>query len=163
MSGPGAYVLDPERYRRVLGRFPTGVCVITGLGGDGLPAGLAVNSFTSASLDPPLVAFLPARTSMSWPLIAPGGRFCVNVLGVGQARLSRRFALREPDKFRDVPWAPAPSGAPILEGVVAWLDCSIHATHDAGDHLLVLGRVEALDSADDGPPLVFHAGAYGPL
>jgi len=159
---PGIHAQDPGRFRRVLGRFPTGVCVVTGIGSEGEPLGLAVNSFTSASLDPPLIAFLPARTSMSWPLIAPSGRFCVNVLAGHQEHLSRRFALRERDKFRDVAWAPAPSGAPVLEGVAAWLDCTVDAVHDAGDHLLVLGRVEALGEGE-ATPLVFHDGRYGPL
>lgn len=162
VDAPGTSAIDAERFRRVLGRFPTGVCVVTGVGPDGAPAGLSVNSFASASLEPPLIAFLPAQTSMSWPLIAPSGRFCVNVLAGDQEPLSRRFARRERDKFRGVAWTPAPSGSPVIEGVCAWLDCAVHAVHEAGDHVLVLGRVEALGDGD-ATPLVFHRGGYRPL
>jgi flavin reductase (DIM6/NTAB) family NADH-FMN oxidoreductase RutF len=157
---------DPRWFRRVLGHFPTGVVVVTGLDPDGAPVGLAVGSFTSASLDPPLVAFFPDHSSSSWPRIAPTGRFCVNILGHDQEAVSRVFAMRGGDKFATLSWRAAPSGAPILDGVVAWIDCELEAVHPAGDHDVVLGRVRTLDiertDVDSSrQPLVFFQGGYG--
>jgi len=153
----------PRTFRQVLGRFPTGVTVVTAITDAG-PVGLSIGSFTSVSLDPPLVGFLPARHSRSWPLIRTAGRFCVNVLGAGQAHLARQFASPRDDRFGDVPWRPAPfSGAPLLEGVIAWIDCALESTAPAGDHLFVLGRVHRLDAVDGGDPLVFFRGGYHAL
>ena len=126
----------------------------------GGPAGLAIGSFTSVSLDPPLIGFFPARTSTSWPAIRGAGRFCVNVLADDQTALSRAFAVPGGDKFASARWRPGPSGAPIIEGCVAWLDCALDSELDAGDHVLVLGRVEALDIERDVHALVFHRGSY---
>ncbi|MBL7524139.1 flavin reductase [Frankia sp. CNm7] len=153
--------IDPGRFRRVLGNFPTGVAVITGLDQAGAPVGLAVGSFSSASLDPPLVAFFPDRSSSSWPRIAETGRFCVNILGYDQESVCRTFAVRGGDKFAELSWRSAPSGAPLLDGVVAWIDCDLEAVHPAGDHDLVLGRVRALDAGRSALPLVFFQGGYG--
>ena len=99
------------RFRRVLGQYPTGVCVVTGITQDGQPAGLAVGSFTSLSLHPPLVAFMPDKTSSSWPKIRPANAFCVNILSAGQESVCRAFAAKAPDKFRQVSWRAASSGA----------------------------------------------------
>jgi 3-hydroxy-9,10-secoandrosta-1,3,5(10)-triene-9,17-dione monooxygenase reductase component len=136
------------------------VTVVTGLSGDD-PGGLAVNSFTSVSLVPALVAFCVARESMTWSRLRPGGRFCVNMLAADQEALSRAFAARGPDRFEGVGWRAAPSGSPILEGVLAWIDCTVDAEHDAGDHRIVVGRVTALDVDHEGRPLVFYRGGYG--
>ncbi|ONH33103.1 flavin reductase [Pseudofrankia asymbiotica] len=154
-------MIDSGWFRQVLGNFPTGVAVVTGLDQDGAPVGLAVGSFSSASLDPPLVAFFPDRRSSSWPRIAATGRFCVNILGYDQESVCRTFAVRGGDKFAELSWRPAPSGAPILDGAVAWVDCDLEAIHPAGDHDLVLGRVRVLDVGRSALPLVFFQGGYG--
>jgi flavin reductase (DIM6/NTAB) family NADH-FMN oxidoreductase RutF len=151
---------DSARYRQVLGHFTTGVTVITAAT-DGVPVGMAVGSFSSVSLEPPLVGFFPDRSSSSWPKIEPTGSFCVNILGEDQEDVCRRFAMKGDDKFAGLGWTPSGSGSPLLEGVIAWIDCDIESVTDAGDHLCVLGRVRELDVAHDGPPLVFFRGGYG--
>ncbi|MGW0731404.1 flavin reductase family protein [Streptomyces sp. NPDC002851] len=157
--------LDPGEFRRVLGHFATGVTVITARDEEG-PAGFACQSFSSLSLNPPLVAFMVGRTSTSWPRIARAGVFCVNVLGAEQGELCRGFAVSGAgaDKFAGVEYDAAPvSGSPRLAGVPAWIDCTIHAVHTGGDHLIVVGRVDALGAAEEGEPLLFHLGAFGRL
>ncbi len=149
----------PDLFRSVLGHVPTPVVVVTAMGPDG-PLGLAIGSFTSVSLDPPLVGFFPARTSGSWAAMRTAGAFCVNVLADDQGDVCRTFATRGADRFAAVPWTPAPSGAPILTGGVAWIDCALEAELDAGDHVLVLGRVTALEPGRDAHALVFHRGDY---
>jgi flavin reductase (DIM6/NTAB) family NADH-FMN oxidoreductase RutF/aminoglycoside phosphotransferase (APT) family kinase protein len=154
-------VLDAGHFRRVLGHFPTGVAVITAIDAAGQPAGMAVGSFTSVSLDPPLVGFLPDRNSTSFPRIRTAASFCVNVLAADQRELCQRFASRGGDKFAGLDWAPAPSGAPHLAGVAAWIDCDLVSVSDAGDHYFVLGQVRELDAHAEAAPLVFHRGGYG--
>ena len=145
----------------MLGHFPTGVTVVTSMTGDG-PVGLAVGSFTSVSLDPPLVAFCPGVTSSSWPRIRDAGAFCVNVLAEDQEHVCRVFAGKADDKFEGLGWKPAAgTGAPILESVLAWIDCRIAAVHEAGDHWIVLGEVQDLDVGREAGPLVFYRGGYG--
>ena len=131
---------DSPHFRKVMGQLPTGVSVVTGHGDEG-PAGLAVGSFMSVSLEPPLIAVSPALSSTSWPAIRDTGGFCVNVLGEGQAELARRFAVSGGDKFAALEWRHSPSGAPILAGAVAWIDCTIESEQVAGDHWLVVGAV----------------------
>lgn len=152
---------DPRTFRTVLGHFPTGVAAITAVDGDGLPVGMAVGSFTSVSLDPPLVAFLPDKSSSSFPRIRATGSFCVNVLAGDQETVCRSFAAKGADKFAGIRWRPAGSGSPILEGAVAWIDCDIDVVHDAGDHHIVVGRVRELDADADRGPLLFFQGGYG--
>ncbi|WP_405565437.1 flavin reductase family protein [Streptomyces sp. NBC_01180] len=153
--------VDPGEFRRVLGHFASGVTVITAHDDEG-PAGFACQSFASLSLDPPLVAFMVARTSTTWPRIAQAGSFCVNILGADQGGLCRAFAVSGADKFSGVAHEPAPAtGSPLLTGVPAWIDCRIHAVHTGGDHLIVVGRVETLGGAAEGEPLLFHRGALG--
>lgn len=147
-------------FRKVLGHFPTGVAIITSTEAEGQPVGLAVGSFTSVSLDPPLVGFFPARTSSSFPRIRDSGRFCVNILGAHQAEVSRTFAQPGGAKFAETPYRMSPGGCPVIDGAVAWIDCEIESVTDAGDHLLCLGRVRTLEVASGGPPLVFVHGRY---
>jgi flavin reductase (DIM6/NTAB) family NADH-FMN oxidoreductase RutF len=151
-------------FRRVLGHFPTGVVIVTAID-DGAPVGMSIGSFTSVSLDPPLIAILPAKTSASWPRIAAAGTFCVNVLHARQEGLCRTFATSGADKFAGVRWRPSPSGAPVLTGTLAWIDCSLEQVVEAGDHYIALGRVRSLDlSADQATePLVFFRGGYGTI
>ncbi len=152
-----------ENFRNVLGRLPTGVVVITG-GDPKHPSGLVVGSFMSVSLEPPLVAVCPAKTSTSWPAVELSGSFCANVLSDSQEALARRFAASGGDKFSEVDWTPAPAtGAPVLDGVVAWIDCRVYERFEAGDHWLVLGEVLELSVHRQGGALVFHGGAFRPL
>ncbi|MGA8116011.1 MAG: flavin reductase family protein [Actinocatenispora sp.] len=147
----------------MLGHFPTGVTIVTALGEHG-PVGLAVNSFTSVSLRPPLVGFFPAHTSGSWPVIRQSGGFCVNVLGIHQEGLARTFASPGTDRFRDLRVAAAPyTKSPVVGGAVAWIDCTIEAITPAGDHDFALGRVRAVGTDPEHSPLVFHRGQYRSL
>ncbi|MEU6750593.1 flavin reductase [Spirillospora sp. NPDC046719] len=160
MTAP-AGAFDTRRFREVLGHYPTGVAVITAIADDGGPVGMVVGSFTSVSLDPPLVAFLPDRTSNTFARLRTAGSFCVNVLAVGQERICRQFAAKSGDKFAGVAWRPAPTGAPLLQDAVAWIDCEFHDTFDAGDHYIVLGRVRDLGITNPTSPLLFFQGGYG--
>ena len=152
---------DEAHFRQVMGRFCTGVTVVTGMA-DGQPAGFTAQSFTSLSLHPPLVTFSPARTVGSWPRIRAAGTFAVNVLSDQQEALSRRFASRGIDKFLGVGWRPGPAtGSPLLEGCIAWVEGRVVAEHDGGDHQIVVGRVLDLDTGADARPLLFYRGGYG--
>lgn len=157
---------DPEavaaarRFRDVLGRFASGVTVVTAVS-DGQPVGMTCQSFSSVSLDPPLVLFIPARTSRAWPLIHRAGRFCVNFLSDAQAELSNTMASRGVDKFQGVSWRPSEAtGSPLFDGILGYVDCSIHAVHEAGDHYVVIGRVLDLSATDAEGPLLFYQGQY---
>ncbi|WP_327740151.1 flavin reductase family protein [Streptomyces nojiriensis] len=158
--------VSPAEFRAVLGNFASGVTVITAPPGEDAPgpAGFACQSFASLSLDPPLVTFMVARTSTTWPRIARAGVFCVNILGAEQGELCRSFAVSGADKFAGVTHTPAPvTGSPQLDAVPAWIDCRIQAVHTGGDHLIVVGRVVAMGAAGEGAPLLFHKGRFGRL
>lgn len=153
--------LDPTMLRSTLGKYPTGVSIITSADDAGLPVGgMTAGTFTSVSLDPPLVAFLPGKSSSSWPRIEETGRFCINVLSAEQEGLCRSFAVSGNDKFAGVDWSPSPSGLPILAGVVIWVECVLREVIDAGDHVIALGEVITMETAQDVDPLVFHGGKY---
>ena len=166
MSAPGAEepqrIVDPLVMRDVLGHFASGVTVLTADTAEG-PIGFTCQSFSSLSLDPPLVAIAPARTSRTWPQLRALGRFCVNVLAEDQTELSVTFARSGADKFAGVPWRPSRLGQPVLEDVVAWIDCELWAEYDGGDHTLVAARVLDLGADPGRRPLLFHRGAYGLL
>ncbi len=153
--------VDAATYRHILGHYPTGVCVVTARSVDGETSGMVVGSFTSVSLNPPLVAFFPDRSSTSWPKIARVGRFCVNILTSTQGDLCRRFAAKGDDKFTAVSHRLSTGGSPVLDDVVAWIDCTVHAVHEAGDHLIVLGRVLEFDVSLGDAPMLFFRGQYG--
>jgi flavin reductase (DIM6/NTAB) family NADH-FMN oxidoreductase RutF len=155
-------IVDPQMMREVLGHFASGVTVVTAVT-DGGPVGFTCQSFSSLSLDPPLVAFAPARTSQTWARLREIGRFCVNVLAEGQDDLSQRFARSGPDKFDGVPWTPSPHGNPVLEDVVAWIDGQLWAEYDGGDHTIAVARVLDLGADPDRRPLLYHRGSYGLL
>ena len=155
--------IDPADFRRVLGHFPTGVTVVTGADDDG-GAGMAIGSFASVSLEPPLVMFCPGSESASWLRIKETGSFCVNVLGADQADVCGVFASKADDKFAGIDWTTAVTGSPIIPGSIAWIDCELHAIHDGGDHDIVVGLVKELATADDAGergPLLFFQGGYG--
>ncbi|MEI4271566.1 flavin reductase family protein [Klenkia sp. LSe6-5] len=153
-------IVDPRVMRDVLGHFASGITVVTAVEESG-PIGFTCQSFSSLSLDPPLVAFAPARTSRTWPRLRAAGRFCVNVLADDQDALSTQFARSGTDKFAGVGWTPSAHGSPVLDGVVAWIDCALYAEHEGGDHTIVVGRVLDLGATAERTPLVFHRGAYG--
>ncbi|MCA0147133.1 flavin reductase family protein [Blastococcus sp. LR1] len=155
-------IVDPRLMRDVLGHFASGVTVLTAQTPDG-PIGFTCQSFSSLSLDPPLVAFAPSRTSRTWPRLREIGRFCVNVLAEGQDDVSQNFARSGVDKFAGVPWTPSPHGSPVLDGVIAWIDGELYAEHDGGDHTIVVARVLDLGASAERRPLLFHRGAYGLL
>jgi len=153
--------VDPLRYRQVLGQYPTGVCVITAKRGGAESVAMVVGSFASVSLNPPLIAFFPDRASSSWAKLRDCEDFCVNVLSAEQEPLCRKLASKSPDKFTGTAHHISAQGNPILDGVVAWIDCRRHSITDAGDHELVIGRVLALEIETAGLPLLFFQGGYG--
>jgi flavin reductase (DIM6/NTAB) family NADH-FMN oxidoreductase RutF len=154
--------LDSRRFRQVLGRFATGVVAITALDAEsGEPCGLAANSFTSVSLEPPLVAFCVAHTSTSWPKVRGAKVLTVNVLAEHQQEVCTQMANRGGDKFAGLRWTGSPGGNPVLDGALAWIDCAVEAEHPAGDHVIVVARVLQLDTHAEGGPLLFFRGGYG--
>lgn len=159
-GGPAAPADAARHFRQVLGNYPTGVAIITA-SVDGEPVGMVVGSFTSVSLDPPLVAFFADNGSETWAVLAQSESFCVNVLSSSQEVLSRQFVRRGTDRYADVAWRAAPSGSPIIEGVVAWIDCDFESITQYGDHQMVVGRVRDLAVEDPATPLIFHRGGYG--
>jgi 3-hydroxy-9,10-secoandrosta-1,3,5(10)-triene-9,17-dione monooxygenase reductase component len=154
--------IDVGTFKEAVSRFTSGVTIVSGLE-DGRPVGFTCQSFISLSIDPPFVAVAPARTSTSWPRIARAGTFCVNVLSDHQADLGRGFAVSGGNKFEGVTWYPAPvTGAPVIEGNLAWVDCQVELVHDAGDHELIIGKV--LDvGTNDGSPLLFFRSQFATL
>lgn len=156
----GRRVIDGRNFRRILGHYPTGVCAITSMTCDDRPLGLIVGSFASVSLSPPLVAFFPDKSSSSWPTIEATGRFCVNVLGDCQQGVCSSLAAKGDDKFAAVTYSLSALGSPIIDGALAWIDCELDAVHEAGDHFIVLGKVNGLDVLHEGSPMIFHKGGY---
>ncbi len=151
---------DAREFRTTLGQFASGVVVATGCL-DGTPAGFAAQSFTSLSLEPPLVGLCPARSSRSWPKLRESGSFCINILSAGQQAVSDVFARTGNDKFADLEWRAGATGSPILAGALAFIDCELIEEHDAGDHTIAVGKVHDLGILDAGArPLVFFRGAY---
>jgi len=153
--------IDEAHFKEVLGHFVTGVTVVTAIE-DGQPVGFTCQSFTALSIDPPLVALAPAKSSTSWPKIAKAGAFCVNILSEHQEALCRVFAVSGGDKFVGVGWHPGPGGVPVLEGALAWVACELGTIHDAGDHELVTGRVQEL-GVSEGRPLLFYRAGFASL
>ena len=154
-------VIDGAEFRRVLGHFPTGVTIVTANGDDG-PLGVAIGSFCSISLDPPLVGFFIGLSSTSWGPIRETGSFCVNILCHDQLQLAGVMASKSDDKFSGLLWDPAPvSGSPVLPEVHGYIDCRLDQVVPAGDHELVIGRVLHLETRRDDPPLIFYRGQYG--
>jgi 3-hydroxy-9,10-secoandrosta-1,3,5(10)-triene-9,17-dione monooxygenase reductase component len=151
---------EERHFRNVLGHFATGVAVVTAIDGDTL-AGMTVQSFCSLSLDPPLIVVCPGLSSTSWPRIERAGRLCVNLLAEGQERLARQFSKPGIDKYEGVGWTPAPhTGSPVIEGALAWIDCTAERAYSGGDHLIVVCRVHALSARTDRRPLIFFQSGF---
>lgn len=155
-------IISEQHYRATLGHFCSGVTIVTGAGtGAAGPAGLTCQSFSSLSLDPPLVLVCPGKGSGSWPKVAASGGFCVNVLAEDQEEVCRAFAAPGTDKFSGVGWTPGRfTGAPVIAGALAWIECRLEAVHEGGDHHIAVGRVLEMQ-AREGRPLLFYRGGYG--
>jgi 3-hydroxy-9,10-secoandrosta-1,3,5(10)-triene-9,17-dione monooxygenase reductase component len=153
---------DPRSFRDALARFATGVAFVTAAPG-GEPAGLIVNSLASVSLEPPLVLFSPARSSLTWTRMRRAGRFGVNVLGRQHERFAQRATPPGADRFAGLDWELRRGGVPLLTDALAFLECEIVAEHPAGDHWIVVGHVDALQTSPSKDPLVFFAGEFGAL
>lgn len=151
--------INPRELRRALGSFPTGVTIVSTVDECGTPWGFTANSFTSVSLDPPLVLICIAKTAGSCSVFADSGRFAVNILADAQREASMLFATPGQDRFASVSWRTQTTGSPVIDGVVAWLDCVTHSQMDAGDHRVLLGRVVAYGHNAE-PPLGYCRGAY---
>jgi flavin reductase (DIM6/NTAB) family NADH-FMN oxidoreductase RutF len=146
--------LEEAALRHAFGRFPSGVAAVCGLSG-GTPLGMAVSSFTSVSVNPPLVSACVQNTSTTWPRLQRLPRLGVSVLAEGQQHAGRSLAMKAGDRFAGVGWRADTRGAVFVEDSAAWFDCSVYAEVAAGDHTLVLLRIHALDTAESAP-LVFH-------
>jgi len=153
--------IDPAHFRQVLGSYPTGVCVIATIEESGDPAGMVVGTFTSVSLDPPLVGFLPDKNSSSWPKIEQAGKFCVNILASDQQQVCRQVAAKGPDKFAGVEFSVSGNGLPVIADAIAIIECEIASVVDAGDHWFVLGKVLKLETTREDDPMLFYRGRYG--
>lgn len=153
--------LDSLQFREVMGRFPTGVAVVCARAHGSAVWGVTVNSFTSVSLDPPLILVCIDRAAASHDKLTTAQTFAISVLAEDQADIAKRFALEPPEtRFDDVAWRGASDGSPVLEGAAAWLECETNGVMPGGDHSIVLGRVIASGCSDRGA-LLFFAGAYG--
>ncbi len=157
---PNALAPDPATFRTVLGHFATGIAIITAVDEEE-PVGMACNSFTSVSLDPALVLFCAATSSTTWPRIQRAGKWAANILDEEGEELSRVFAQQGADRFAHVSYGIGRSGSPVLDDALAFVDCETVAEHDAGDHVIVVGRVLELGYAAEGKPLLFYRGGYG--
>jgi len=151
-----------SQYRQVLGQYPTGVVVITAMGPDGEALAMTVGTFSSVSLDPPLVSFMPQNTSSSWAALrASGSKFCANLLSGDQEDICRQVAMRKTEKLEGIEWYPSEAGNPIIKNSVAFVDCDTTVIHEAGDHDIVIGRVVDLGVLTSDDPLLFFRGGYG--
>ena len=161
LAASAAPSFEAAHLREVMGHFCTGVTIITAVDGDE-PVGFTAQSFQSLSLDPPLILFAPQRTSSTWPRLQSARRFCVNILGDDQEALCRAFASSGGDKYRGVGWKPGgATGAPVLDGAIAWIEAVIEQEHEGGDHVIVVGRVLDMGVEHEGRPLLFYRGGFG--
>jgi len=151
-------------FRSALGRYASGITVISGLDATG-PIGFTCQSFYSVSIDPPLISFSVMKSSSSYPKIRATGKFAVNIMSEEQQWVANQFARSGNDKFANVPWKPTAQNNPVIQGSLGWLDCSIWAEHDAGDHMIVIGQVHEIHTERTGTqaPLVFFDAQYRTL
>ena len=156
---------DRDAFFRIMGAFPTGVAVVTAIDRGGHARGLTCNALCSVSAEPPLMLVCVDRTSTTLPAIRHSGRFAVNYLAAGREAIARLFATKEPDKFGEVAWQPAPSGMPWLhQDSVALAECEVMQEIAAGDHVIFIGRVGGgVPPAEDARPLLYYRKGYGTL
>lgn len=167
-NGPGEPgSADPalayREFRNALGRFATGVTVVTALDLDAKPIGLTVSSFNSVSLAPPLILWSLSLLSPHFDAFCKAGRYAVNVLAAGQRHFSDRFATRNDDHFADLPQHVGLGGVPLIDGCCAWFECVGEAQYPGGDHIIFVGRVERFAQGAATSPLVFHSAQYRAL
>jgi len=148
--------------RQAFGCFPSGVTAVCGMLGD-RPQGMAASSFTSVSLDPPLVSVCVAHTSTTWPTLAPLARLGVSVLAEGHTSVAGSLSAKTGDRFAGVEWESSESGAVFVHGSSLWLECTVHAQVPAGDHDIVLLRIKAMQMYPDVAPMIFHGSKYRQL
>ncbi|MFJ6901997.1 flavin reductase family protein [Streptomyces hokutonensis] len=161
ITGPGpGRTIDQHEFRTTMGNFASGLTVVAGLDLTGRPTGLTCQSFSSLSVEPPLVLVCIGLGSTSWPLIEPTGRFGISILAEEQQDVCAALGRRSEDKFASIPWRAGESGSVYIEGALATIDCRIAAIHEAGDHRVVIGRVMDLEVREDGAPLLFYRGSY---
>ena len=153
-------VENERRFRDALGRFATGVTVVTALAADGQPIGVTISSFNSVSLDPPLILWSLSLNSPNLEAFRNAAHYSVNVLAADQQEISNRFASRRNDRFTDIATRPGLSGIPLIEGCSVWFECSNEAHYPGGDHLIFVGRVERFSSGAAESPLIFHSARY---
>ena len=151
--------LDARKFRDIVGTFTTGVTIVTTMDNE-TPYGITANSFTSVSLSPPLVMFCLGKSSTNFEAFMASDCFAVNILSAQQDALSTRFATFDGDRFDGLNWTRLDTGAPILENVIAAIDCRLEAKHDAGDHVIMLGLVVRAEVKNNEPPLVYFKGGY---
>ena len=153
--------IDGDLYRKVLGRYPTGVTLVTAMDGED-PLAMVIGSFVSVSMDPPLVGFLPGKESYTWGRMSTSKGFCVNVLSDTQTDLSNAFFRKDSNPWEGSGWQPAEvTGSPAIPSCLASIDCMVREVVDAGDHWFVMGEGVAVSHGDEGSPLVFLGGKYG--
>ncbi len=153
---------DTKALRRALGTFATGVTIVTAMAKDGTPVGFTANSFTSVSLEPPLLLVCLAHTAASYGVFREAESFAVNVLEAGQEEMAKRFASRGADKFAGCAWTPGRLGAPLIDGSLSRFDCAMHQRVAAGDHDVLMGRVVGF-SLHEGAALLYHLGGFKSL
>lgn len=153
--------VDRQDLREALGSFATGVAIVTSVDDSGTPVGLTVNSFSSVSMNPPLVLFCLDRGAFSLPTFLEASHFAINILEISQAELSRRFATPMADKWAGLRWIAGAGGVPLLPGCVAWLECRRHDVLEGGDHLIIVGRVAAVKNNPEREALLYKRGLYG--
>jgi flavin reductase (DIM6/NTAB) family NADH-FMN oxidoreductase RutF len=154
--------VTPDEFRSVLGRFPSGVTVVTTKAGDGSDEGMTVSAFCSVSLDPPLVLICVERTASAYSALTTGRGFVVNILSASQEQIARRFSIVDIDRFEGVGYSRSPNGLAVLDDVLGIIECATFAMHEAGDHTIIVGEVEAA-RAQNGTPLLYYRGGYAQL
>jgi flavin reductase ActVB len=154
--------VSPDEFRSVLGRFPSGVTVVTTKAGDGSDEGMTVSAFCSVSLDPPLVLICIEKTASAFNALTTAPGFVVNVLAASQEQIARRFSIVDIDRFEGVGYSRSPNGLAVLDDVLGVIECATVAMHKAGDHTIIVGEVEAA-RAQNGTPLLYYRGGYAQL
>lgn len=157
-------MLDPKSFRHMCGCFATGVTVVTGRLDDASPVGVTANSFSSVSLDPPLVLFSLANQALSFDAFSMTKHFAFNILEENQEELSNNFAAQSQDKFDGIDYGESKEGVPLLRDTLGTIECRMHAVHEGGDHQIIVGEVIRITNTSEGKkPLLYYKGAYGEL
>jgi flavin reductase (DIM6/NTAB) family NADH-FMN oxidoreductase RutF len=154
--------VSSDEFRSALGRFPSGVTVVTTTAADGSDQGMTVSAFCSVSLDPPLVLICIEKTASIYEALVQAPWFVVNILSAGQEQIARRFSIVDIDRFEGVGYSRSQNGIAILDDVLGVVECKAHSMHDAGDHTIIVGEVEAT-RAETGTPLLYYRGGYAQL